>query len=368
MKISALILGLLMAVQVLAEPGRIRDVGDGGGGLDRDGQIMTYYSAHIPIGPEALLPAEIPGMGELLQQYSKLALDQDAIAELSMLVYPTDERKYYRVDEKQISPDELQRVIREYTQLMKLPPGDVALFALTNPKTKDTLLLPDFFKLKTPQEQAALLFHESVWLSRSRDKSYNFVVSAEQVAQAFFENPAEPKNYDRFYNVLAAVLGDRTLPLKAYMLYDQKLNVPWSAGTPPKRFLLKNFLSERFLNCFIRNIPPQEIYTETVYRCRNVVRNEMVLLSQKYPQSLFPRGTVNSLRGLTYTVAITTVKPHFTVGDVVHESNYAGTLSDSAYHEYLNHLYVSVPDLASRFNFRLPLEYEDGSPAGSVLF
>jgi hypothetical protein len=344
----------------------IQDIGNGGGGVLIDGEHLTFYSASIPLEKATLDRDQIPGMNLLLQNISSLSLSPSLKTQLNLWVLPTAQRRYFKGDDTQITAKQRRDLVRVYARLMHIPENKVALFALTNPDTKETVLLPDFFELKSPTAQAAVLFHESLWLSSTGPVNYASVVAGEQTAQAYFENAQDGKKYYAFYNMLAGFLKDPSLPLRAAFYFDQGLKLPWSLGKDQNRLLLTDLLGENFVRCHLQG----RFYLQIVPLgqpeiCGKALLGELIPLSQRYPESLFVKTLIDSLSQGFYISL-----PYFDVFLVseVNDSARMVALNKEDFTEFLKHLYVKFPERSQLRGYGLDLETEDGVHAGTLEF
>ena len=104
---------------------------------------------------------------------------------------PTVERRYFRVDEKSVSPVVLARIQETYRELLaekagifKNPSGmdlqKVVVPAFT--RGKDTLLFPEFFRDMTDEiSQSSVLFHEGLWVRFPPKKEFPTLEEYRQV-------------------------------------------------------------------------------------------------------------------------------------------------------------------------------------------
>lgn len=159
--------------------------GGGGGVIYRDGIYLTFNSAKIKVG--APLLEEIPGMDLLLAvlDNNQKSLSSAVHGELISAIVPSESRRYFKIDQSQLENGTYQRLIAEYAKLLKnqVDPNNLALAAIHI--KEDTFLLPPFFQLKQ-SEQAAILFHESLWIVKP-DIEYDQLVRAEMTMQRHIE-------------------------------------------------------------------------------------------------------------------------------------------------------------------------------------
>jgi hypothetical protein len=90
-------------------------------------------------------------------------LDKVTKGQLFSAIAPSENRRYYKIDE--ISLQETERLSGIYRSLIKAKSGDqTIILAVTDTKVNETYLLPGFFKLKEDNERAQNLFHEAMWI------------------------------------------------------------------------------------------------------------------------------------------------------------------------------------------------------------
>lgn len=160
----------------------------GGGGIVRNGLYLTIGSAGVWVDPIPAAETDIPGMRETLEIVSSttvLSSSDKSVLYDSLL--PTDERKYYRVNNDYFDEETKNRLTDEYEKLSNTPRESIVIFAVTDTKRKITYLLPGFYEL-SPIEQKTILIHEAYWLVKPF-ALYQDVIRAEVAAQKYLENP-----------------------------------------------------------------------------------------------------------------------------------------------------------------------------------
>lgn len=198
-KACILLCSLLFNIQVFASEGT--DIRNGGGGLLLNDNTVTTFGETL-LKKNRLDTANIPSLSPLKNEIKDLFLPFSLKSELLQKINPLMSRQYYKVDEKSVNANTLHQIKKIYSQLMGLPVGKVTLFALTNPKDQSTLLLPNFYKLNTLQQQA-ILFHETLWLVKY-DITYDTVVSLEKTFQSYISNKTY-ENCVEFHNMYLKV-------------------------------------------------------------------------------------------------------------------------------------------------------------------
>ena len=168
----------------------------------------AYSSA--PITQPPLQKDQIPGMNLLVKTIQAMPIHDDEKNKLLAAVLPSKERPYYRLGSDFLDPAERSALIKKYAELLGIPEAQVTLFAVTNPLFQRTVLFPEFYDLKSERSQAALLFHESLWLLGVTD--YNTIVQAEAALQNYLENPNDPEIYFNFYYQLSRFFSFSDVP------------------------------------------------------------------------------------------------------------------------------------------------------------
>lgn len=163
------------------------EINNGGAGISINGKVATFYSAEMEVNPTPLETSLVMNMtGALVRS---LDLPSRVDIELIENILPSFDRKYYAVTEKSIDQSTLKIIKEQYSKITNQPVENITIFALTDPATKITLLLPDYFKLNV-NEQRAILFHESLWINE-RVKTYENMIEIERETQIFAEYPAD---------------------------------------------------------------------------------------------------------------------------------------------------------------------------------
>lgn len=253
---------------------------DGGGGVFKDGRYMTYHSARIPIKSQPSSVAQIPGMKLLLERLAALPVLDEAKTRLLASVVPSAARQYHNVPAEVLNPKMRKSIVAQYAKIFKCDESEVVLFAITDPVKKTTALFPEFFKLKET-EQAAILFHETLWVL-GKSFTYQDVLDLEGAAQAYFENPQdEDAAYNFFYKISYTLDQGLKSFLSATLQFD---SVHPAAELVPAdgKIALQDLLGERWTNCIL--------YVGV--KCKDVLLPELILKSQQHPHSLFRRALI----------------------------------------------------------------------------
>lgn len=216
------------------------DIQNGGGGLSVNGTVATFFSAKIKIDPDP-----IEGFDEiqmLNQEIYKLKIDSETKLSMLQNIAPSFSRKYFRAT-NQNSQETIDRIKEEYQKATGLELKDIALFAITNTDTQQTLLLPDFFLLQ-PIEKMAILFHESMWLSNNV-KSLKDMLRLEYAFQQYLEENTVKSVYE-FYSLLEKTYNKGTWLLNAIMTKEVELYKKTSPSSP----VFSQILSQESIQIF----------------------------------------------------------------------------------------------------------------------
>lgn len=244
MRVSSFALLTLLTLAGLRAQAQDIGAGNGGGGVNRNGRYMTFYSAGLwtAAGEEDI--STVPQLADLVDFFNQTGLlgVRSKVAYAKALT-PTPQRKYYKVDGSRFTPEIRERLIAEYSRVMRIETQEVALFAITDTTSRTTYLLPEFYKL-TANEQKAILFHEAFWVAFP-DATYPAVISAETSFQSFLE---KPKSIDRVMKWLTTSGG-------ASDRYAMALNTDLSQNNllgfvdRDSRVKLADLVGEEFINC-----------------------------------------------------------------------------------------------------------------------
>ncbi len=188
---------------VHAEPGGGQD-GNGGGGVIQDGQYMTFHSAGIYVDPVAKGLESSAALNQLVRHISSSQyLTISARTRLLTVILPAQSRNYYDVRSDKFSKTVKDRLAAEYEKATSAPSDKIVLYAVTDTNSRNTYLLPDFYRLSLTG-QMAILFHEAMWLLNPR-ASYSDIIRAEVTFQAHLEQPTNFTNAQRFVRLVGGV-------------------------------------------------------------------------------------------------------------------------------------------------------------------
>jgi hypothetical protein len=194
-------------------------VGNGGGGVIRNGIYLTFGSAQVRVRPQAI--ETLPALQKLDRVFSQMPLEAADSGVFLGAIYPAGDRQYFSIDEKDLDPMKHEELKRKYHEAIRFqtPLDSLVVYAIT--RGTETYLLPEFFKLNETQ-QAAILFHEALWIVNPK-LTYAEVIDAEIVFQDYLErNPDRYPFESQLYSRFDEILGNPTLSLLAAAKDDFK--------------------------------------------------------------------------------------------------------------------------------------------------
>ncbi len=276
--------------------------GGGGGVIRRDGMYLTFGSAKVQVGPPQGL-TQIPNLDLLI---SVLEVNQNGIpdsdmATLMQAVLPSPTRRYFKVEPNQLNSETYKRLIEEYAKLLKnqVDPNNLSLAAITI--QEDTFLLPPFFSLKSA-EQAAILFHESLWLVKP-DIKYDELVSAEIVMQAHIErNGVQPAYNSELVAILSGLVNKPQYALYAAIKEDiqagvfEKYQLP--LGVP---YMAAGYSKKKPLHYSKQHYSLKDLFPKGVYKNQKELFMDVTRAIKKYPEFKFLKVMYDNGSRLTST-------------------------------------------------------------------
>lgn len=183
------------------------EVRNGGGGVYKGGQYMTFQTAGIPVHMRELAISDLQPLELVIRVVQNSMLRTETKANLSRHILPSVARHYYKADTDRLDPKVKSDITAEYKKNMNVVAEDFVLYAVTDAKTQTTILMPEFFQLR-PTEQAAMLLHESLWTYQEM-QSYEQVVDAEMAFQDFSETQSpNVQQIWKLYRSLLTALND----------------------------------------------------------------------------------------------------------------------------------------------------------------
>jgi hypothetical protein len=254
-------------------------VGNGGGGVQIGGRYMTFYSAGIMVDPDPKSEVDVPSLDYTIDAIQRMDfLSPNTRDKISSAISPSPQHRYYRVDPSSLDPKKIEDLVSVYQKVTHVDPSQIALYALTDIEKRRTFLLPDFYKLSTPEEQAAILFHEAYWLLHPKS-TYESVVAAESAFQAVLSHPGDQATILRFMERSSTLRDQYTYAIRTDLRTGALRGFIDSSGN----FKIGDLLGESTVRCLhSAGVPDRGGCTS--YYILNLRR-----LIQAHPASLFLR-------------------------------------------------------------------------------
>lgn len=275
MKTNFLILcfAILASVTSLAAGGS-----EGGAGFVRDGRYLTFGSARVPI---QIAKTNVDGLDLLESMISQMPLSQEYRGQLASAMLPSNSKTYY--DIAALKPNEQKELIEIYRRDLNIPPSEeVTIYAVTNPYTGETFILPTFYKLQLVVEKAAILFHEGAWIvARQKQTSvtYRQMIEIEVAVQRYLEQSNGVYHYDaNLYLKLNTIFGSNLFSLFEAIRDDQREGrlSPFldAQGELPSEFI------------FGKETLDYEVFqkTNTGASTQNLLRGYAIEMMKRYPE------------------------------------------------------------------------------------
>jgi len=250
------------------------DSGNGGGGIHRDGNYMTFYSAGFYIEPTEINDEEIPQLNEMVTFFNDVSIlsEKTKIKYLQALM-PSSKRQYYKVKPDTFTEEVKQSVLKAYAETLNLPIEEVVIFAITHEGT--TYFFPEYFEL-SDIEQKTVLYHEASWVVNPED-TYKAIIDKEILFQAYLEEPNNPKRVVGF----SKSIGTNTDILISAINYD--LGNDYLEGITHydggQKIQLKILLGDKWFNCVLESSATSE-------DCYGHVQSNLYFLKQKHNRSV----------------------------------------------------------------------------------
>lgn len=284
----------LMIVMVLfsqAASAGPRTIGNGGGGVVRDGVYMTFGSAGVYVDPEPMPASTIPGLDLIVPTIEDFEINDEQRSLLIQSVIPFGARKYFKVVKEKLDDETYRKLIEEYSKLTRQPPESLTIFAITDPGTRVTYLLPEFFGLERV-EQAAILFHEGYWIQKP-DASYLEVVSAEIAFQKYVEQKSIGKYEPALAEKLSVLFGSPTITFNMHLKQDFSSGALGELGGSEENGLPLASILPQNAQCMVNKGQISQS-REISLQSERLIQN-LYALSQKYPASHFLRALLDFL-------------------------------------------------------------------------
>ncbi len=190
--------------------------GNGGGGIYRDGRYLTFGSAKVELGDVKI--SNTPGLSLLLEAIHSMPLSDKDRGTLVLAAEPMGKRKFFQAKSGSIPAKDIQELQKIYADIAYgvAPADTIRIFAVT--QGHETFLLPEFFALE-PIQQAAILFHEMLWVINPA-LSYRDVINAEMRFESYLKRDAE-RGFDfEVMDSLSLALNAPSLPVTSAAVSD----------------------------------------------------------------------------------------------------------------------------------------------------
>lgn len=218
------------------------EIQNGGIGLKINGKVATFYSAKLEVAPAPL--TQIAGLNLLINEVSKFDIGPRSKFQLLNAIIPSPERNYFQIANNEIDGEVLKKILLDYKEKTGITSAETTVLGITNPSSKVTLLLPDFFTL-TDKEKAAILFHESLWIN-GQVKSIEQMINLEYLFQQNLEKKDIVSAF-LFYSKIGECLGD---DLSWQLLATTKKEININQYGSNEESYLEDFIPENLLNYF----------------------------------------------------------------------------------------------------------------------
>ncbi len=181
--------------------------GNGAGGIKKTGHIMTFKTAGIKISaPDELTvqrgKKDVPGLQKLMNLWSNeiqfISLYDRSKILTSLANFGN--RRYYDIDRDWLTSKKRSELISIYRQETDQKEDDLTIFALTDPETMTTFLIPEFYDLNEVEQQS-ILMHEAEWIRRPKI-SYKQILFLESSFQSYLE---DTNDFERQMNLALAL-------------------------------------------------------------------------------------------------------------------------------------------------------------------
>jgi hypothetical protein len=220
-----LIMSMMLALVATANA-QVGHDGNGGGGIYANGEYKTFYSAGLFVNaiPKSLQTSA--GLNQLVRQISASPyLTTPIKTRLLKAILPASNRNYYDVQANRFGDEVQARLKAEYERATKTSAEQIVLYAVTDTNSKNTYLLPNFYRLNL-YGQMAILFHEAMWIL-TPDSTYASIIGAEVTFQAYLEQSNDYASVQRFIRLVGGVADEARL---AYN-WDKRTGIIRANGT-----------------------------------------------------------------------------------------------------------------------------------------
>ncbi len=260
-------------------PGKGQD-GNGGGGIIRSDQVLTFGSAGVKIQEDKFDVTNLKSFQDLLVTINNRDLfsDRESV-KLAAKTHPSASRVYKKADANWLSPEKEASLKAEYAKTVNISRENIVLYAVTSGVT--TVLLPNFFKLNELQQQV-ILFHENLWVLYPNEK-YEDIVAIEIA----LENYLTIRSRENLLKFLKIYRDDEAM-LKFSVETDLKNNF-MSPLVKSKKVKFIELFGPGFVDCVIN----EGRYRQT--SCMTVALPHITQLITKYPNSYFLKALQRSI-------------------------------------------------------------------------
>lgn len=276
------------------------DKDNGGGGINKNGRYMTFYSAGLYVVPKEESALFVPSLKETIDLIKNIpALSKQRKAHYLNALIQTQNREYFKVDQEYFSEEIRKRLISEYVRVTGASKENLVLFAITDTNSNRTYLFPEFYTLNET-EQMTILFHESYWIVNAVTAQYASIIEAEMTMQAYIENPEDTKNLLQLLKTIGtekdilsyAIITDKN----SYNLTRLLLGGLLSGGIFSDHYIkVIELIGPNLHECYLGS-REEEFKT----RCLSLWMNRIYELKQQYPNSMF----INLIENFNITYAL----------------------------------------------------------------
>jgi hypothetical protein len=289
---KTIIVSVLISIGSFAWAGR--GVGNPGAGIERNGVYMTFGAAgvELPVDPEPL--EAVPGTALIRETVKEMGLIELQKAAIWQAILPYGARKYYNVQRDKLDQETRDKLKEEYARVTRQPKESIVIYAVTDPKTRVTFLLPEFYGL-VEEAKSVILFHEGYWIMKP-DATFDEVVAAE-IAFDHYIQARKVKGYDRrLGQKLALLFKSPEASLNMDLAYDMRASNFRTMTATGDGILLSQIVSgEEIQVC----IPESGTESVVLAKVENTLElNRLYALAEANPESVFLKTLLDLLSPL----------------------------------------------------------------------
>jgi hypothetical protein len=266
-----------------------RIVGNPGGGIQRDGVYMTFGSAgiNLPVDPEPL--ETVPGTAVIRGTVLSMGLNEYQKSEIWQAIMPFGARKYYNITKDKFDKETYEKLVEEYAKVTQQPKESIVIFAATDPKTRVTFLLPEFYNLNEDQ-QSEILFHEGYWIMKPQ-ATYSEVVAAE-IAFSRYVSAFRTGGYDRkLGEKLAVLFNSPETAINMDLAWDLRARNFSTINVSNDGILVANLVGDAIEEC----VPESGLNVFVIRLNKTRELNHIYALVESNPKSIFLKTLLNFL-------------------------------------------------------------------------